>query len=98
VKLRFCPQAPLLREDLLRILVTALEITPAEGSASHFVDLADAPELSAPATTAWQAGILPDADPACPDLGVGPRFCPQEPARRIDGAVWMVRAFSQAPE
>ena len=97
-ELRFCPQAPLLREDLLRILVTALEIAPAQGSASHYVDLAGASELEALTTAAWQAGILPDADPACPDLGVGPRFCPQEPARRIDGAVWMVRAFSRAPD
>lgn len=97
-ELRFCPQAPLLREDLLRILVAALEMAPAKGSASHYVDLTDVPELEALATTAWQAGILPDADPACSDLGVGPRFCPQEPARRIDGAVWMVRAFNRAPD
>jgi hypothetical protein len=91
---RFCPQAPLLREDLLRFLFAAVKLEPAEGATPHFVDLAGDPELAALATAAWEAGILPDDDPACPDLGVGPRFCPQEPARRIDGAVWMVRAFA----
>jgi hypothetical protein len=82
---------------LLRFLFAAVKLEPAEGATPHFVDLAGDPELAALATAAWEAGILPDDDPACPDLGVGPRFCPQEPARRIDGAVWMVRAFMDNP-
>ncbi len=96
-EVRFCPQAPLLREDLLRFLAAAVQLEPATGIASHFVDLAGDAELAELATAAWQTGILPDDDPACPDLGVGPRFCPQEPARRIDGAVWMMRAFADHP-
>ena len=92
-ELRFCPQAPLLRGDLLRYLAAALTLPPAADAAPHFVDLADDPELAAVADTLWALGILPDNDPACPDLGMGPRFCPEAPARRIDAAVWMVRAF-----
>lgn len=94
-ELRFCPQAPLLREDLLRYLAAALETEFDVDAPPHFVDLTEQPELSALATALWRAGILPDNDPACPDLGAGPRFCPQEPARRIDAAVWMVRAFDK---
>jgi hypothetical protein len=110
-ELRFCPSAPLLRQDLLRYLAAALERTSAldpapmrdphatdnvtaTGSASYYVDLADQPELATVANAMHAAGILPDEDPACPDLGRGPRFCPDAPALRIDAAVWMVRAFT----
>ena len=94
-ELRICPQAPLLRADLLRYLAAARPVTTTVDAAPHFVDLEDDATFSALATAFWQAGVLPDNDPACPDLGMGPRFCPQQPARRIDAAVWMVRAFGE---
>lgn len=90
---RFCPQAALLRGGLLRYLAAALDLAPAVNAAPHFVDLADEPEMATLADTLWAMGVLPDRDPACPDQGMGPRFCPDAPARRIDAAVWMVRAF-----
>jgi hypothetical protein len=68
---------------------------PDPSAAPHYVDLTDTPELDALASTLWALGILPDNDPACSDLGLGPRFCPDEPAQRIDAAVWMVRAFGE---
>jgi hypothetical protein len=94
-EMRFCPQAPLLRQDLLRYLAAGLDATPDPSAAPHYVDLTDTPELDVLASTLWALGILPDNDPACSDLGLGPRFCPDEPAQRIDAAVWMVRAFGE---
>jgi len=94
-EVRFCPQAPLLRQDLLRYLAAGLDAAPDPSAAPHYVDLTDTSELDALASTLWALGILPDNDPACPDLGLGPRFCPDEPAQRIDAAVWMVRAFGE---
>jgi len=62
-----------------------------------YVDLIDNPQLGAIASRLHALGILPDRDPNCPDLGFGPRFCPDEPARRVDAAVWMARAFGLVP-
>ena len=89
---RACLEMPMLRRDLLRYLAAYLQIEPLPVG-RHYVDLVDDLALNALVEHFRQRGILPDPDPHCPAHASGPRFCPDEPARRVDAAVWMARAF-----
>jgi hypothetical protein len=89
----FCPTEPVLRADLLRYVAAIWPLAKGEGSAFVDLDLAADPQLAALAATFQALGLLPVDDPHCPDLGLGPRFCP---ADRADAAIWMARAAQLA--
>lgn len=88
-----CLEMPMLRRDLLRYISSYLQIQPEPGVPHHFMDLTGDTEIAALANHLWATGILPQDDPGCPNHATGPRFCPDEPARRVDAAVWLARAL-----
>ncbi|MCL4862407.1 MAG: hypothetical protein KJZ93_23530, partial [Caldilineaceae bacterium] len=90
---RACLEMPMLRRDLLRYLAAYLQSEPPPPVQRYYVDLDDDAALMALAEHFRARGFLPDVDPHCPAHASGPRFCPGEPARRVDAAVWMARAF-----
>ncbi len=94
----FCPLDTVTRAELLWYLaqVQMWELKSVEGD--HFLDVhTDTPAHRA-VEYAARHGFLAEADPHCPALPTGPRFCPDDPARRAFAAVVMVRAFGQTHE
>lgn len=95
---RFCPDQMILRRDLLQYLARLIEIdTPSPNhnsgdTATHYTDIDD-PTLNIIAHELWARGTLPASDPNCPVQNSGSRFCPNEPAYRVDMAVWFTRAL-----
>lgn len=93
----FCPDLPLTRWELLLYLAQAQDwaLSPVQGDL--FSDIRDDSPANRAIEYAARQDILASGDPFCPALPTGPRFCPDEPARRSFIAAVMVRAFAAAP-
>ena len=96
----FCPADYLTRRDLVRLLALVVDSEEVEGTfESAFIDLPLGSDIGP--FVAWMAatGAIPLEDPNCPSTNEGRRFCPDQPAYRVDAAYWMTHIFGLvAPE
>ncbi len=94
----FCPDLLLTRRELLLYLAQAQgwELSPVQGDL--FSDIGEEIPANRAIEYAARQAILAPGDPFCPPLPTGPRFCPDEPARRAFVAAVMVRAFASESE
>ncbi len=84
---RYCPIAPVRRDEMASFLVRALDLSPL--SSGPFTDIAGNPHLGAINAIA-AAGIT---------LGcAADRYCPTAPVRRDEMASFLARAFALTPE
>ncbi|MBP7963340.1 MAG: hypothetical protein KBG20_15805 [Caldilineaceae bacterium] len=94
---RYCHDLPMTRADLVYTLAQLQSWDLEPITEPVFADVGENQIHAQEINHLQTLGIDISNDPNCPDLGMGPRFCPDDPVRRGFAAAVMSQVFGLAP-